>query len=342
MRKRRKWALVAGAVLASLLAAACQAPPVPVPVTVLVPQTQPVSQYLWSQFTAAAKGALTDLSLTLDQRKAVLVGELNRVLESGALFDPVRFAGVVLHADTLALKNQTPAVAGQDLVRLNRWLLDDTHAAQLATSHEMDRLTGITNAILTGGASANTLDASAFTNGAVTLYGLDGNDLLIGGYHNDWLEGGNGNDVLYGGAGSDTILGNAGNDFLDGCGYIDTTLLLPDGTDLLFGGTGNDIYRFDITAQNRTPGNPTPTAPIPQGTDVVVENGGGGYADTLLGLGPNVLAVNLLTPLPQNYYDSNGHLVLTLNLNAGTAFHDAAGNAVVILFPVAGQVENSF
>ncbi len=148
--------------------------------------------------------------------------------------------------------------------------------------------------------------------------------------------------VLYGGAGSDTILGNAGNDFLDGCGYIDISLLLPDGTDLLFGGTGNDTYRFDITAQNRTPDNPTPAAPIPQGTDVVVENGGGGYADTLLGLGPNVVAVNLLTPLPQNYYDSNGHLVLTLNLNAGTAFHDAAGNAVVILFPVAGQVENSF
>ena len=36
-----------------------------------------------------------------------------------------------------SLVGQTPAVAGQDLVRLNRWLLDDTYAAQLATSHEI-------------------------------------------------------------------------------------------------------------------------------------------------------------------------------------------------------------
>lgn len=44
MRKRSNWASVAGVVLASLLVAACQGPAVQVPVTVLVPQTQPVTQ----------------------------------------------------------------------------------------------------------------------------------------------------------------------------------------------------------------------------------------------------------------------------------------------------------
>lgn len=55
-------------------------------------------------------------------------------------------------------------------------------------------LSGFEKAELTGGASANTLDASAFT-GDATLIGLGGADRLIGGTGNDILIGGLGNDI---------------------------------------------------------------------------------------------------------------------------------------------------
>ena len=298
-------------------------------------QTRPISQFIWSQFSPPTQNLLTNTSVPLNQRQAALVTALNQVLQSGnSIFDATRFAGVTLSAQTTALLAQNPS--GDTFTRRNRFLLVDTYQGDLAIS-----LTNIQHANLTGGAGHNTLDAAAFTLGGVSLYGLDGNDLLIGGYGNDWLDGGNGDDVLYGGAGSDIVLGRAGNDTLDGCGYIDTSLHIPDGNDLLFGGTGNDTYRFDITARNTTPLNPLAPS-IPQGTDTVVENPGEGYADTLLGLGPSVLAVNLSTPLPQNYYDATGAVVLTLTLDGGTAFHDVNGNPIVFLFPIAGQVEYSF
>jgi Ca2+-binding RTX toxin-like protein len=250
----------------------------------------------------------------------------------------VLFAGVSLHADTLALKNQTPAPAGQDLVRLNRWLLDDIYTGQMAASHEMDTLNGITNATLIGGAGNNTLDASAFTLGTVTLFGMDGNDILIGGYGNDFLYGGNGNDTLYGGAGSDSLYGGAGNDTLNGCGNIDTTLGIPDGNDLLVGGLGNDTYVFDITAQAPTASNTHPATPIPQGIDSISEFGGPGqgYADQILGLGAAGLTVNLSAPTQFFYLNlltntiqvstgalvgSNYQLLLTLNLPPGEVEH---------------------
>jgi len=271
-----------------------------------------VSQYLWSQISSTAKQVLADAGVALDQKKEVLAGELNRILQAGPLFDPVRFAGVLLQPDTQQLLAEPPA--DQDVVRLNRWLLDDAYGAQLSTSHELDALTGIETARLTGGAGDDTLDASGFTKGGVFLEGLEGKDILIGGYGNDLLDGGDGDDFLYGGAGADLLAGGGGDDTLNGCGYIDTSKGIPDGNDVLFGGTGNDTYVFDITAQKPTPANPNPLPPIPQGTDQVVENPGEGYADKLVGIGPSVLAVDLFTGAAQNYYDATSNLILSLIL----------------------------
>ena len=47
------------------------------------------------------------------------------------------------------------------------------------------------------------------------MYGLDGNDTLIGGSGNDGLEGGNGNDQLYGGGGADVFIYRGGETGLD-------------------------------------------------------------------------------------------------------------------------------
>lgn len=102
-----------------------------------------------------------------------------------------------------------------------------------------DSLTSIETASLTSGAGNNTLNASAFTLGSVTLIGGAGNDSLVGGTQNDSLLGEAGNDTLRGGDGNDTIDGGAGNDGLVGQAGNDS-LLGGDGKDTLLGGVGND------------------------------------------------------------------------------------------------------
>ncbi len=102
-----------------------------------------------------------------------------------------------------------------------------------------DQLVSFNRAVLTGGASANTIDASAFT-GSVTLEGGDGNDSLTGGSGNDAINGGAGNDVLLGRAGDDSIDGGVGNDILNG-GDGNDSLTGGDGDDGLSGFTGNDV-----------------------------------------------------------------------------------------------------
>jgi Ca2+-binding RTX toxin-like protein len=80
------------------------------------------------------------------------------------------------------------------------------------TGNGTDILSGIERATLTGGASNNTLNASGFTLGAVTLDGGLGNDTLIGGSGSDTLNGGADNDTLTGNGGSDTFNINSGID----------------------------------------------------------------------------------------------------------------------------------
>lgn len=77
-------------------------------------------------------------------------------------------------------------------------------------------LSAIESAKLTGGDSANRLNASAFTLGPVTLEGGAGDDVLIGGSGSDSLFGGGGRDLLIGGIGADSLNGNAGDDLLIG------------------------------------------------------------------------------------------------------------------------------
>jgi Ca2+-binding RTX toxin-like protein len=103
------------------------------------------------------------------------------------------------------------------------------------TGQGNDTLANIERATITGGAAANSIDASFFTAGPVTLLGLDGADELQGGSDDDTLFAGDGDDTLvFGNLGNDTLVGGAGSDVLEG----------GDGDDLyLFGpavGTEND------------------------------------------------------------------------------------------------------
>lgn len=77
-------------------------------------------------------------------------------------------------------------------------------------------LATIETAALTGGDSSNKIRANAFSLGAVTLNGGNGDDVLVGGTKDDSLIGGGGRDLLIGGAGKDTLSGDADDDILIG------------------------------------------------------------------------------------------------------------------------------
>jgi len=88
--------------------------------------SDPVSQFLWTQFSAADKQALTDSSTPLAQKQATLVGALNMVLQSNSLYDEQRFTGVTLSTETRYLVTQNPQ--DEELARLNRLLLQDAYS----------------------------------------------------------------------------------------------------------------------------------------------------------------------------------------------------------------------
>jgi Ca2+-binding RTX toxin-like protein len=164
------------------------------------------------------------------------------------------------------------------------------------TGNGTDTLSSIEQAILTGGASNNTLNASAFS-GNATLNGLGGNDTLTGGSGNDTLNGGDGIDTLTGNAGNDALNGEAGNDTLTG----------GSGNDTLTGGAGNDTYNFNTNSA--------------LGSDSIDESGGGTDAITFTG-STGAVTVNLGITGNQVI---NGNL--TLNLTVDQIENVTGGNS---------------
>lgn len=128
-----------------------------------------------------------------------------------------------------------------------------------------DQMFGIERMRITGGDSANELDARRFS-GSVTLLGSDGNDTLFGGLGADSLGGGNGDDVLVGGAGADTLDGNDGRDILE-----DDLL-----NNMLQGGSGDDALRMTGSWTISTAG-------LPKNVTNIESVIGAGLSDSLAG-----------------------------------------------------------
>lgn len=103
-----------------------------------------------------------------------------------------------------------------------------------------DSLSKVERAELTGDDNifGNTLNASTFTLGRVTLIGAGGNDVLLGGSQNDLLSGGTGNDTITGGTGADQLFGGDGDDQL----YGTSQAVTKDGaSDIMNGNIGDDF-----------------------------------------------------------------------------------------------------
>jgi calpain family cysteine protease/hemolysin type calcium-binding protein len=93
-----------------------------------------------------------------------------------------------------------------------------------------------------GGAGADTITSKGPANAKVVrVFGLAGNDTLIGGNGREVLTGNTGTDTLKGGGANDTLNGGIGNDLLVG-GDGDDTLNGGDGDNRMIGGAGADTF----------------------------------------------------------------------------------------------------
>jgi WD40 repeat protein len=93
---------------------------------------EPLSQFLWSQFSTPAQQLLPDLGSSDAKKQSaaagVLVDELNKILKGPSLYDRDRFRKVKLSSESLALSSQNPV--GDERIRLNRLLLQDAYSLE--------------------------------------------------------------------------------------------------------------------------------------------------------------------------------------------------------------------
>jgi Ca2+-binding RTX toxin-like protein len=154
-----------------------------------------------------------------------------------------------------------------------------------------DQFSDIEQAILTGGDSANTIDASLFT-GSVTVNAGAGNDTITGSDNDDQLFGNDDNDSIVGGQGNDVVNGGADDDEVFG-GADDDVVLGGGGNDTLKGETGNDDIRGQSGDDVITGGRGNDTIDGGDGSDNLIESGNVDFTLTdvsLLGVGTDQLA----------------------------------------------------
>jgi hypothetical protein len=101
--------------------------------TLLRDASDPLSSYLKGQFTPVTQQLLSTYDskqLPSPALQQALLDELKTILTGPALYDAKRFAQVNLTATTLAWTTQI--LHGAELIRLNRWLLQEAYPAALA------------------------------------------------------------------------------------------------------------------------------------------------------------------------------------------------------------------
>ena len=201
-------------------------------------------------------------------------------------------------------------------------------------------LGGIGAAIISGGASNETLDATGFS-GTAWLYGGSGNDTLLAGSGDDYLDGGTGSDTLVGGAGNDILVGihGAGDTLTAGSG--DTTIYGSPyadniqggaGDDLIYGGGGNDT--ISAGAGNDTIVGGSGSAVIYAGTGsdqifdggagtIYANSGGAATVDTIYGSGQDTIYAGQANDIIYNQGGTNtisggGPGTQVYNVAAGT------------------------
>ena len=92
-----------------------------------------VDKWLAGQLSPATKAALSsyaDADSDPASLQAALLQDLNELLADTSIHERQRFEGVTLHSETQKLLSQNPQ--GEDLVRLNRLLIEDAYPLELS------------------------------------------------------------------------------------------------------------------------------------------------------------------------------------------------------------------
>jgi Ca2+-binding RTX toxin-like protein len=167
------------------------------------------------QFTADTGGALADAIWT------------NTLTVETLLLNDIAY-----NAGAITLDAQADEAG---LATINASALTGTNAINIV-------LAGTFNNTLTftGGAGADTMNASGGTDAILIADGGAGNDIITGDGAADSITGGAGVDTLIGGAGIDTISGGEGADIISGGA----------GGDVLTGGNGADVFRLRTTGDS--------------------------------------------------------------------------------------------
>jgi hypothetical protein len=93
----------------------------------------PVSSFINSQLSPATQSRLAAYAGGADPLLVqALVTDFNRIIQSGAIYTPARFAGVTLAPETQYLLARNPS--GIDLVRLNRLLIRDAYPTEIQSN----------------------------------------------------------------------------------------------------------------------------------------------------------------------------------------------------------------
>lgn len=102
-----------------------------------------VSQFIWAQFSPDIVLLLTnpDPKVTLLEKQTTLVRALNKILQGDSIYDPSRFAGVVLRSVTQSLLTQE--LSGKRLICLNRLLLEDAYPLAIVKSPVCEQIAAI-------------------------------------------------------------------------------------------------------------------------------------------------------------------------------------------------------
>jgi CBS domain-containing protein len=93
-----------------------------------------VSKYLAAQLAPATLNLLSNYTGNLDAKlRQALAVDVNRVIQSGPLYEAQRFTNVTLTAKTIRMLERKPQ--GLDLVRLNRKLLLEVYPLEISRTH---------------------------------------------------------------------------------------------------------------------------------------------------------------------------------------------------------------
>lgn len=107
------------------------------------PGSDPVSLYLWSKFSGPSQDTLKDVPPNALKQREAIVKEFNKLITGGASIAS-HFIGIKLSVvtNTLIVKNPT---SGNELIRLNRLLLEDAYPREIAKNQRVGLNTILAN-----------------------------------------------------------------------------------------------------------------------------------------------------------------------------------------------------